>query len=69
MSARKVIRHGNFLAVDDLHEKLANFIDFFNDKLAKPFRWTYTGKPLAARLVRPYQDFHSEALALIQRLQ
>ncbi|MBK1621707.1 IS630 family transposase, partial [Lamprobacter modestohalophilus] len=28
--------------------KLANFIDFFNDKLAKPFRWTYTGKPLAA---------------------
>ncbi len=46
--ARKVIRRGNVLSVDDLHEKLANFIDFFNDKLAKPFRWTYTGKPLAA---------------------
>jgi transposase len=46
--ARKVIRRGNFLSVDDLHEKLANFIDFFNDTLAKPFRWTYTGKPLAA---------------------
>jgi hypothetical protein len=45
---RKVIRRGNFLSVDDLHEKLANFIDFFNDTLAKPFRWTYTGKPLAA---------------------
>ncbi|WP_416274677.1 transposase [Lamprobacter sp.] len=27
--ARKVIRRGNFLSVDDLHEKLANFIDFF----------------------------------------
>jgi hypothetical protein len=24
------------------------FIDFFNRTLAKPFRWTYEGKPLAA---------------------
>jgi transposase len=46
--ARKVIRRGNFLSVEDLQEKLTNFIDFFNDTMAKPFRWTYTGKPLAA---------------------
>jgi len=24
------------------------FIDYFNDTLAKPFKWTMTGKPLAA---------------------
>jgi transposase len=46
--ARKVIRRGNFLSVEDLQEKLTNFIDFFNDTMAKPFRWTYTGKPLTA---------------------
>jgi hypothetical protein len=46
--ARKEIRRGNFLSVDDLHEKLDHFIDFFNENLAKSFRWTYTGKPLAA---------------------
>jgi transposase len=46
--ARKVIRHGNFTSHEDLRQKIATFIDFFNDTLAKPFRWTYTGKPLAA---------------------
>ena len=46
--ARKVIRRGNFVSIDDLGEKLTNFIDYFNTTLAKPFRWTYTGKPLAA---------------------
>ena len=46
--ARKVIRRGNFISVDDLQRKLSTFIDHFNNTLAKPFRWTYTGKPLAA---------------------
>jgi transposase len=46
--ARKVIRRGNFTSVDDLQEKISNFIAFFNKTMAKPFRWTYTGKPLAA---------------------
>lgn len=48
ISARRVIRRGNFLSVEELREKLSNFIDFFNDTMAKPFRWTYTGRPLAA---------------------
>nr|WP_246156210.1 transposase [Thiohalocapsa marina] len=46
--ARKVIRRGNFSSVDDLRAKITAFIDVFNETLAKPFRWTYTGKPLAA---------------------
>ncbi len=45
---RKVIRRGSFLSVDDLCEKINNFIDYFNKTMAKPFRWTYQGKPLAA---------------------
>ena len=45
---RKVIRRGNFLSVDDLCQKINNFIDYFNKTMAKPFRWTYQGKPLIA---------------------
>ena len=48
MIARKVIRRGNFTSTDDLREKLLAFIDYFNRVFAKPFRWTFTGKPLAA---------------------
>ena len=46
--ARKVIRRGNFRSLDDLRAKLSTFIETFNETLAKPFRWTYTGKPLSA---------------------
>jgi transposase len=43
---RKVIRRGSFTSVDDLRTKLLNFIAYFNRVFAKPFRWTYTGRPL-----------------------
>jgi transposase len=46
--ARKVIRRGSFVSTEDLRAKIQGFIDFFNRTLAKPFRWTYTGKPLTA---------------------
>jgi DDE superfamily endonuclease len=45
---RKLLRRGNFASVEDLREKVLAFIDYFNRTMAKPFRWTYTGKPLAA---------------------
>ena len=45
---RKVIRRGNFLSVDDLCAKINDFIEYFNKTMAKPFRWTYEGKPLTA---------------------
>jgi hypothetical protein len=44
--ARKVIRRGNFTSVADLKEKLMSFIRDFNEVFAKPFRWTFTGRPL-----------------------
>ena len=45
---RKVIRRGNFTSVEDLHNKLLAFIDYFNQVFARPFNWTYTGRPLKA---------------------
>jgi transposase len=43
---RKVIRRGNFTSVEDLRSKLLAFLTYFNDVFAKPFQWTYTGRPL-----------------------
>lgn len=45
---RKVIRRGNFLSKADLRQKIEAFIEYFNRTMAKPFRWTYQGKPLTA---------------------
>jgi len=46
---RKVIRRGSFVSVADLRSKLVNFIAYFNQVFAKPFRWTYTGRPLGEK--------------------
>ena len=42
---RRVIKRGNFTSLDDLRTKILAFIDYFN-RTAKPFRWTYAGRPL-----------------------
>ena len=46
--ARKLIRRGNFTAVADLENKIIKFIQYYDENLAHPYRWTYTGKPLAS---------------------
>jgi transposase len=46
---RKVIRRGSFTSVSDLRSKLLNFIEYFNRVFAKPFQWTYTGRPLRVK--------------------
>jgi transposase len=42
---RRVIKRGNFTSLDDLRAKILAFIAYFN-QTAKPFRWTYAGRPL-----------------------
>lgn len=42
---RRVLKRGNFSSLDDLRAKILAFIEYFN-RTAKPFRWTYTGRPL-----------------------
>jgi transposase len=45
---RKLLRRASFVSTKDLKVRIENFIRYFNETLAKPFRWTKTGKPLAA---------------------
>lgn len=46
--ARKLLKRGNFISVADLKAKVLAFVEYFNRTMAKPFRWTYQGKPLVA---------------------
>jgi len=46
--ARRLLERASFTSLEDLRIRVAQFIDYFNDVLAKPFRWTYTGRPLRA---------------------
>jgi hypothetical protein len=45
---RKLLKRGSFTSVADLKAKVLAFIDFYNRTMAKPFKWTYQGKPLVA---------------------
>jgi len=45
---RKVIKRGNFTSVKELKRKILAFIEYYNRTMAKPFKWTYQGKALAA---------------------
>jgi transposase len=42
---RKVLKRGSFRSIEDLEAKVLAFIDYYN-QTAKPFKWTYQGKPL-----------------------
>lgn len=45
---RRVLKRGNFDSKQALRQRLLDFIDYFNRTLAKPFKWTYKGRPLVA---------------------
>lgn len=45
---RKLIRRASFASLDELKAKVLAFIDYYNATMAKPFKWTYLGKPLVA---------------------
>jgi hypothetical protein len=45
---RKLLRRGSFTSVDELVRKVHEFIAYYNRTMAKPFKWTYQGKVLAA---------------------
>lgn len=44
--SRRFLRRASFSSKEDLRSRLLAFIDYFNAILAKPYRWTYTGRPL-----------------------
>jgi transposase len=45
--ARRLLKRGEFASVEDLVAKVMAFIADYN-RTAKPFRWTYDGRPLKA---------------------
>lgn len=45
---RKLLKRGSFESTDKLKNRILAFIAYFNDTMAKPFRWTYAGRPLRA---------------------
>ena len=46
--ARKLLKRGNFTSVADLKAKVFAFIEYFNQTMAKPYKWTYQGRALSA---------------------
>jgi len=45
---RKLLKRSSFTSVADLQAQILAFISYFNRTMAKPFKWTYEGKPLVA---------------------
>jgi transposase len=45
---RKLLKRASFRSRDELKVKVLAFIGYYNRTMAKPFRWTYQGKPLVA---------------------
>jgi hypothetical protein len=45
---RRLLKRGTFSSVNELRERILAFIDYFNKTMAKPFKWTYAGRPLQA---------------------
>jgi DDE superfamily endonuclease len=45
---RRLLKRASFRSVDALRHRLLEFIAYFNRTLAKPFKWTYAGRPLVA---------------------
>jgi len=44
--AKKVVKRGSFKSAVELKDKIINFIKYFNETMAKPFKWTYQGKAM-----------------------
>ncbi len=43
---RRLLKHGIFSSTEHLKSRILKFIEFFNRTMAKPFKWTYKGRPL-----------------------
>jgi soluble cytochrome b562 len=43
---RKLLKRASFKSTEELKLRILDFVAYFNDTMAKPFRWTYKGKTL-----------------------
>ncbi len=42
--SRRLLRRSSFKSLDELRRAIEKFIAYFNEVLAKPYRWTYRGR-------------------------
>jgi len=47
---RKVIKNGQFESVQILNMGIANFISYYNEVLARPIRWTFSGESYRTKI-------------------
>ena len=45
---RKILKRGNFSSVKDLQDQVLKFLEYYNQTMAKPIKWSYTGIKEAA---------------------
>ena len=45
---RRLLKRLSVKSTDELKQKIMAFIEYFNRVMAKPFKWTYKGRPLQA---------------------
>lgn len=45
---RRLLKRAGFKSTEELRHRILAFIDYFNRTMAKPFKWTYAGRPLKA---------------------
>jgi transposase len=45
---RKLLKRASFHSINDLNAKVLAFVEYFNQTMAKPFKWTYQGRALTA---------------------
>jgi transposase len=43
---RRLLNRSSFKSLEEMSERILTFVDYFNKTMAKPFQWTFTGKPL-----------------------
>jgi len=46
--SRRALKRASFRSIEEMNKAILDFIDYFNAVLAKPFRWTFSGRPLMA---------------------
>ena len=44
--ARRLLKGASFKSTEELRNRILAFIEYFNRAMAKPFKWTYAGRPL-----------------------
>jgi hypothetical protein len=46
--SRRALKRASFTSTAELQQHLLSFIEYFNQTMAKPYKWTYTGVPLVS---------------------